>query len=64
MKLVVDELLRSLRRKESSERLRQSLLEISTDLNTFYQRITNEIPDDDREEVERILNIVICVVEP
>ena len=64
VKLVVDELLRGLRRKESSERLRQRLLESSTNLNTLYQRIIDGIPGGGQEEVERRLYIVICVVEP
>ena len=56
--------LRGLRKKESPELLRHRLLEIPTDLNAFYQRIIDEIPDGDRKEVGRILGIAISSVEP
>ena len=60
VKLVIDDILRGFRRRESLEKLLQRVDSMPTSLNDFYRRMMQEIRRDEREEVDLIIGIVAC----
>lgn len=64
VRLVVDELLENVRHKMPLENLEQRLHDMPHDLEGWYRRTFNEIRDQERHEVERILGIIACTSEP
>ena len=63
-RLVVEDLLRAARRRETVERLLHRLLKMPTQLNHFYQRMIDQASDYERSEVLQILGIVLSTLEP
>ena len=63
-RLVVEDLLRAARRKETVERLQRRLVEMPVQLDTFYQRMLDQSSDYDRKEVLQILGIISSAIEP
>lgn len=64
VRLVVENLLRGARRKETIERLHQRLLGMPAQLDSFYQRMLDEASDYDRSELLQILGVILCATEP
>ena len=63
-KLVVEDLLRAARRRETVESLLHRLLKMPAQMNSFYQRMLDQASDYDRHEVLQILGIVWSAMEP
>ena len=64
VRLVVDDLIRAAKRRESIERLHERLSKMPVQLTAFYQRMLDEASEYDRAEVLRILGMVLCAFEP
>ena len=63
-RLVVEDLLRAARRRETVDSLLHRLLKMPTQMNSFYQRMLDQASDYDRHEVLQILGIVLSAMEP
>ena len=63
-RLVVEDLLRAARRRETVDGLLHRLLKMPTQMNSFYQRMLDQASDYDRHEVLQILGIVLSAMEP
>lgn len=63
-RLVVEDLLRAARRRETVERLLHRLLKMPTQLNSFYRRMIDQASDYERSEVLQILGVVLSAMEP
>ena len=63
-RLVVEDLLRAARRRETVESLLHRLLKMPAQMNSFYQRMLDQASDYDRHEVLQILGIVWSAMEP
>lgn len=63
-RLVVEDLLRAARRRETVERLLHRLLKMPPHLNSFYRRMIDQASDYERSEVLQILGIVLSALEP
>lgn len=63
-RLVVEDLLRAARRRETVERLLHRLLRMPTQLIQFYRRMIDQASDYERSEILQILGIVLSAVEP
>ena len=63
-RLVVEDLLRAARRRETVESLLHRLLKMPTQMSSFYQRMLDQASDYDRQQVLQILGIVLSAMEP
>ena len=63
-RLVVEDLLRAARRRESVKKLLHRLLKIPTRLGSFYRRMIDQVVDYERSEVLQILGLVFSAMEP
>ena len=63
-RLVVDDLLRAARRRETVESLLHRLLTMPAQMNSFYRRMLDQASDYDRHEVLQILGTVWSAMEP
>ncbi len=64
VKLASNEILRAARRGEDIDRLRRRLRGMPQELDSFYQRILDQLDPEDREEARAMLAITICSPEP
>ena len=63
-RLVVEDLLRAARRRETVESLLHRLLKMPAEMNSFYRRMLDQASDYDRHEVLQILGVVWSAMEP
>ena len=63
-RLVVEDLMRAARRRETVDSLLQRLLKMPTQMNSVYHRMLDQASDYDYREVLQILGIVLSAMEP